>query len=143
MTWMIFRKVQLPAMPGPGASRLIVADDGFGNQALKLVPADRAVFVMYLPAAKPAADRRRIKDRFARIGQGLTAVDGRVGEGEWHPPFRPKVVQPTERVEGVGPHTPEAVAEFLEVLSAARCLLGQVCVLGMIIPDGLIIEVWG
>jgi hypothetical protein len=50
---------------------------------------------------------------------------------------------PTERLEGVGPYTARAVAEFRNVLASARRLLGQECVLGFAVPHGIVIEVWG
>lgn len=126
-----------------GAYRLVVRTDEAGNQALGLESERAAVYVMCLPADKPEADRRVIKDAFAAIGKGLTKIDERIGEGEWHPPFRSKVTMPTERVEGAGPFTPEGVAEFVEVLDMARQRLGQVCTFGFVVPAGFIIECWG
>jgi hypothetical protein len=97
---------------------------------------------MYLPSDSSEADRRCIRDEFAKIGGGLTKTDWRAGEGEWHPAHRPPVNVPTERFEGIGPCTSQALALFCRVLAMARRLLGQECVLGYVIPAGLCVEIW-
>lgn len=133
----------LPAAAPPrGSRRLIVVNDEAGNQALRLVPEDRGIYVMYLPAAGSEPDRRAIKDEFARIGGGLTTVADRTGEGEWHPGDRPPVFVSTDVVTGIGPYTPEAREEFLRVLSLLGRLLGQELVLGLALPIGEVFEVW-
>lgn len=68
-----------------GAHRLVIATDDRGNQALRLVPEDRAKVLAIMPPCGAETDRRAIEDEFARIGDGLTALLARPGDGERHP----------------------------------------------------------
>jgi hypothetical protein len=129
--------------PPRGASRLIVVTDESGNQALRLVPEDRCIFVMYQPLVGEESVRRAVKDCFAQIGGGLTAVIDRQGEGEWHPSHRASVFIPTEMITGVGPNTQQAKDEFRQVLTLMRRLLGQEMTMGLALPLGEVFEVWG
>lgn len=129
--------------PGPGgASRLIVATDEEGNQALRLVPEDRAIYLTIMPLCGDESERRAVKAEFAGIGRGLTSVSALAGEGEWHPGHRPPLREPVEVLSGIGPHTPGAREEFLRCLTFLGERLGQDLVVGVILPLGEVFEVW-